>query len=420
MHRTWRSYPKLAFAGVILLAACGEGGGDWQGTVTDSAGVEIVMNAENGLWGSDDAWAVEQELVIGTAEGEPAYQFGQIAGIDVGQDGRIYVIDQQAREVRVFTPDGEYVRTIGQAGGGPGELSQAAGPVFVAHGDTVVVPDMGQQRITLYTADGKPAGTHALPFTSGIAIKWMKTANHDLVQQAMVMALPGQQEVDQKNLLIHREATGAIVDTILEMPIGSSVDFSGSTPDITMFESEPMWTLGPDGRLYKGINSEYSLEVRSVDGELVRIIRRPFRQRPITDSDQAELRRIVEGLWRDQGVPPEGMQMLSQALGFADFYPAYANLLGGPEGTLWVQRIQTPDEIREAGGEFDIQDMGSATWEVFDADGRYLGTLEMPPRFTPIAFIDGHLWGVLRDEMDVQYVARMSVDTGAQPTEGAR
>ena len=398
---------------VLALSACGESEQGWQGTVTDSAGIEIVTNTGDGLWGPGDAWSVEPDLTIGTAEGEPEYQFGQIAGIDVGADGRVYVYDQQARQVRVFGPDGRFLTAMGQAGAGPGELSQAAGPVFVTDGDTVVVPDMMQQRITLYTADGEPAGSHSLPMTAGLAIKWMETPDQDLIQQAMVMAFPGQEDVEQKNLLLRRTPTGTLEDTILEMPIGQSVSFSGNTPNITMFESEPMWTVGPAGTLYTGINSEYSIEVHTPQGELVRVVRKPFEQRPITDSDQTEFRRTVEELWREQGMPPEALEVMSQALGFADFYPAYANILGGPDGTLWVQRIQTPDEISEQGGTFDIQDMGSATWEVFDDQGRLLGTVEMPPRFTPLAFIQGDLYGVLRDELDVQYATRMTVDRGA-------
>ncbi|MGK7313599.1 MAG: 6-bladed beta-propeller [Candidatus Longimicrobiales bacterium M2_2A_002] len=409
--RTWTILP--AALTVLAAAACGESEQRWQGTVTDSAGIEIVTSAGDGLWAPDDAWSVERDLTIGTAEGEPEYQFGQIAGIDVGPDGRIYVYDQQAREVRVFDPEGQFITAMGKAGAGPGELSQAAGPVFVTDGDTVVVPDMMQQRITLYTADGEPAGSHSLPMTAGLAVKWMEAPDQDLIQQAMVMAFPGQEDVDQKNLLLRRTPTGTLEDTILEMPIGQSVSFSGNTPNITMFESEPMWTVGPAGTLYTGINSEYSIEVHTPRGELVRIVRKPFEQRPITDSDQAEFRRTVEELWREQGMPPEALEVMSQALGFAEFYPAYANILGGPDGTLWVQRIQTPDEISEQGGTFDIQDMGSATWEVFDGQGRLLGTVEMPPRFTPLAFIQGDLYGVLRDELDVQYATRMTVDRGA-------
>ncbi|MDX1673320.1 MAG: 6-bladed beta-propeller [Longimicrobiales bacterium] len=416
MHRTYRSVVGLVLTTLLALVGCaGSDGAGWEGTVTDSAGIEIVTSTGAGQWSAGEAWTVERDLVIGTAEGEPEYQFGQIVGIDVGPEGRVYVYDQQAREARVFSPEGAFLLALGQAGSGPGEFSQAAGPLFVTPGDTVVIPDIMLQRMTFYTTSGEPAGSHALPMTGGIPVKWMELPGEDLVQQAMVMAFPGQQEVEPKNLLLRRRPTGAVIDTILQMPIGETVSFSGGSPSVTLFEAEPMWTVGPEGNLYTGINAEYSIHVYSPEGALLRIVRMPFDRRPITDSDQAELRRIIRGLWQDQGMAPEALEPMSQALGFADAYPAYANLLGGPDGSLWVQRIQTPDEIREAGGTFDIQDMGSATWEVFDDGGRLLGTLEMPPRFTPLAFIDGAFYGVLRDELDVQYAARMVVSRPSAP-----
>lgn len=399
----------------LVLAGCGGnagGDGEWQGTIEDSAGIPVVTNTGDGVWGPGSAWTVQQDLVIGEAEGAPEYQFGQIAGIDIGSDGRIYVIDQQAQEVRVFHPDGSYSHSMGKAGAGPGELSQGAGPVFVGTGDTVLVPDMMQQRVTRYTADGEPAGSYPLPMANGIAAKWMEGPDQALLQQAVVMQMPGQENVDQQNLLLRRNTAGEVVDTVLRMPIGSTVSFAGGQPSITLFESEPMWTVGPDGRLYYGVNSQYRLEAMSPDGTVERVIRKDMTRRPITESDQDEYRRIIMGLWQDQGMPPQALDMMSQALGFADSYPAYANILAGPDGTLWVQGIQTPDEVVEQGGAFDMQDMGSASWEVFDDEGRLLGTVEMPPRFMPLMFHDDAIYGILRDELDVQAAARMRVSRG--------
>lgn len=396
----------------LTLAACGDADGEWQGTVRDSAGVQIVTSAGDGVWTSTGGWTVEQDLVIGAADGDLDYQFGQISGIDIGSDGRIFVMDQQAHQVRVFDPEGRFLLAMGKEGSGPGELSQAAGPVFVGPGDTVTVPDMMQQRITRYTASGEHAGSHPLPMTEGIAARWMETPDQDLVQQAVIMQMPGQPDVEPKNLLLRRAPSGAVEDTLMELPVGRTFDFAGGQPSITLFEAEPMWAVGPDGRLYFGVNSEYRLQVRSPDGELERIVAKEHERRPVTSSDQTEYRRIIEGLWRDQGLPPQAMEMMSQALDFAEYYPAYANLFGGPEGTLWVQSIQTPDEVAEQGGAFDIQDMGGATWEVFDADGRLLGSVRMPLRFNPLLFQGDAIYGVLRDDLDVQYVARMTLNRG--------
>ena len=55
MNRPRKHLAPLAIAALLPLAACGDGGGEWEGTVTDSAGVEIVMNAGDGLWGPGDA-----------------------------------------------------------------------------------------------------------------------------------------------------------------------------------------------------------------------------------------------------------------------------------------------------------------------------------------------------------------------------
>jgi hypothetical protein len=56
--------------------------------------------------------------------------------------------------------------------------------------------------------------------------------------------------------------------------------------------------------------------------------------------------------------------------------------------------------------------MGGPTWDVFDEEGRLLGTIRMPDRFAP-GFFDHHdpytLYGIQRDELDVQYVARVKV-----------
>ena len=144
----------LSFA-ALFAAACSSGGGDWAGSVTDSAGVSIVANPATGMWGRGQAWTVQEELRIGALEGDPEYQFGQVAqgGITVDSHGRIYVLDQQAQEIKVYSPDGAYEKTIGKQGGGPGEL-RAAQFLVMGPGDTLVVPDLGNRRVSKFSPDG--------------------------------------------------------------------------------------------------------------------------------------------------------------------------------------------------------------------------------------------------------------------------
>lgn len=399
-----------AIIGLLSVACGGDADGDWQGSVTDSAGVEIVTNEGTGQWGPGDGWTVSEDLRIGTAEGEADYQFGTIVGIDVGSDGRIYVMDQQASEVRVFSPEGEFITRIGQAGSGPGELSQSAGPVFVTPGDTVIVPDVGQQRVTRYTADGELAGSYPMPMSEGIPARWMQAPNADLIQQAMIMALPNQPDVEPKNFLLRRNPAGEVTDTIMEMPAGETMDFSSGQPRMTIFAPEPMWAIGPDGRLFFGINSQYRFQVFDEDGELSRIVQKDTERQPITSGDEEEFRRLIQEAWQQAGMPPEAVSMMAQAINFAEYYPAYANLLGGPEGTIWAQGVQTPEMVQEQGITFNLQDMGGNAWEVFSDEGRFLGVVEMPPRFTPLSFDGDVIYGVFLDDLDVQYATRLQLN----------
>jgi hypothetical protein len=112
------------------------------------------------------------------------------------------------------------------------------------------------------------------------------------------------------------------------------------------------------------------------------------------------------------GVPPAQAEQIMAGIGFAPYYPAFAQLLVGPGETLWVQRIRSARDMADAAGEaaeFDPQDLASPEWEILDAEGRYLGVVALPDRFNPVAVRGDDLYGVWRDELDVQYVMRVRV-----------
>ena len=84
----------------------------------------------------------------------------------------------------------------------------------------------------------------------------------------------------------------------------------------------------------------------------------------------------------------------------------------GPGETILVQRIRSARDMAAAAGEgaeFDPQDMGSPEWEVLDAEGRYLGVVTLPDRFNPLKVRGDELFGLWRNELDVQYVMRVRI-----------
>ena len=115
---------------------------------------------------------------------------------------------------------------------------------------------------------------------------------------------------------------------------------------------------------------------------------------------------------RQQGAPPEAVQQFLAQAEFADNYPAFVSLALGPLGSVWVQRFLSGDELAGEGETFDIQDLGSNTWDVFDGDGKYLGAVTFPGKYQPIRAIGDRFYGIARDELDVQSLKVYRIITG--------
>lgn len=83
--------------------------------------------------------------------------------------------------------------------------------------------------------------------------------------------------------------------------------------------------------------------------------------------------------------------------GFAPHLPTVGRLALAPDGTLWVQRYSVGED-----------DPGPI--DLFDPDGRYLGTLSDDPPF-PVGFLpDGRILFSEKDEWDVERLAVKTVE----------
>lgn len=407
-----------AIAALAVVCAACNGDARWAGTVRDSAGIAIVENTAEGLWGPNDAPAITTELDIGTADGPPETQFGSITGVTADSEGSIYVLDTQASRVRVFDAEGNFLREMGGAGTGPGELSAAAAGILRVAGDTIIVPDMMQQRVNRYAPDGTSAGSFPMLLSGGIPIRWDVTPDYTMVHQIRKFVMPGQTTPGQESTempepsgdpVVARALDGSVIDTLFTLPPGQSFQMGANAMRMTIFEAEPVWDLAPDGRMYSGMNDHFRIEVRSPAGELERIITLPRERRPVTESDQQGMLDMLREAMTQQGAPPAAAEQFLSMVEFAEFYPAFATLTAGPAGQLWVQRIRSAESLAELGGEFDPTDLGADEWDIFDAQGRYLGVLTLPARFTPFHAEGRTIYGVTKDDLDVQHVVRLRI-----------
>ena len=404
-------------AAAVSLAGCGgsDGGStssDWTGTSVDSAGIQLVTNTLTPIWNEGEAWSLEEVLTIGAAEGDPEYQFGQISGIGITADGRVVVSDMQGQHVKVFGSDGTWERTFGEAGSGPGQFGQQAGPVLVGRGDTILVPDIQNQRVNLMTAEGEDLGSFRIGFEAGVPIRWEMRGDGAMVTQLRQLNLPNTPgEPDTLDAIVSRGYDGVISDTLFRVPAGKTFSFSGGQPEFHFFSPEPVWALLPNGGIVLGTNDRYRFVFHGPDGAPTRIVSIPSEPNMVTEEDKEIFVSTLESLWGEAGVPPQGIEQLKSGISFEDRFPAFTQALSGPSGTLWVQKIRALSEMSaEEKESFNpLQNIGSAEWDVFDSEGRYLGIVEMPFHYQPLGFEGDRILGVWRDDLDVQYVKILRV-----------
>jgi sugar lactone lactonase YvrE len=92
----------------------------------------------------------------------------QPTNLAVDQKGRIYVSDSGGFATKIFDPEGNYIRTVGELGVTPGQFSLPKG-IGVDHDGRFYVVDAAAPVVQLFDADGKLLMFFGQPSTSGSA-----------------------------------------------------------------------------------------------------------------------------------------------------------------------------------------------------------------------------------------------------------
>jgi hypothetical protein len=134
-----------------VLTGCGDGGS------TTASGVATVVDTTAGVVhtgnsGEAPVWEAVPVVRLGSMDGGPQ-EFGRIRSVIADGAGLIYVADNLASEIRVFTPQGDHVRSIGRQGGGPGEFGDLYGLAWLD--GNIAAMDPRNARIAILSPAGE-------------------------------------------------------------------------------------------------------------------------------------------------------------------------------------------------------------------------------------------------------------------------
>lgn len=414
------SMPIALAMTALLPAACGDdpaAAGEGWTALRDTVGDTVVVRTTGGsVWGPG-AKLVE-DLRIGRLEGPPEVTFGDVSRLAVADDGSIHVVDDQVPAVRVFDREGNHLRTLGGEGDGPGEYRRPNGIAVLPDG-RVVVRDPGTGRLNVYAAEGDPVDTwpqRTGHFTGTPLV--VDTAGHLYNRVSIRDPDPPH---DVRSGFVRFGPRGEVTDTILaprwehERPLVTGRTPAGNRRASPVpFAPTVNYALSPFGYFIGGVSTRYAVNLYRGDAPVLQI-RKDHRPVPVDPAEKAEHRRyIVDRIssmvpgweWNGSEIP--------------NVKPSYRGLVVGQDGRVWVLLHRpglrrTDEPTSEPGRPVPPRWTEPVVYDVFEPDGRYLGRLRAPDGFQiefprPVARGDT-LWGAVKDELGVDYVVRLVVET---------
>jgi hypothetical protein len=356
-------------------------------------GTVHVSNPEHGVWDSADAWRVAEERRIGNAGGDGPAGFNRIAALETDAAGRIWVLEGQAQDLRVFDSTGAHVRTIGRKGRGPGEFEQAGGLAWDPRG-RLWVQDQQNARYTLFDTGGRMLETRPRPITGFFTGGWQ--GGIDRAGRVYEQYFRGT-VFDEPVLLRYRDGFRT-ADTL---PL---VRFEGEyfeivRPGMRNRYSVPYapgltWRFDSRGYLWFAVTAPYRIYQRRLEGDTVRIIERAYEPLPVTAEDRDSAVARLEWFTKQGGIVDRSR--------IPDRHPAFETFFLDDAGNLWVDPV-TPRA--EQGLVFDV----------FDPQGRYLGRARTNFKLSlyPIPIVRGDVVvGTTTDDDGIPYVVRARIVKG--------
>ncbi len=355
-------------------------------------GVEFVHNTGTPLHPNKTV-AFEEDLSIG---GEEYDMLFQPRSFIVDKNENIYITDYQDQSIKVFDPKGEYIQTIGRKGEGPGEFSFIGYLTFLPDGRLMVM-DLEARRISLFDSDGKYIeGYHWAERPGGLIYATDSTC------LLTVYTFEGNKSLEDRKLFVKEfDFKGNEINSFGEFKIEESKIYSERRGEASIsmmiycpysphsiFAADPMRQF-----LYHCVNDEYKIEIFDKNGKVIRRFDRPYKLLPFTSQDAQEF------YSRFEGRPMEGLKKMVREMSMPRVKTISSRMIVDDFGNLWVETYEKKEEKNRIFLAYDI----------FNSEGYYEVKvwLDLKPEF----FTKGKMYRIYTDKgTGYQYVKRYRIN----------
>jgi hypothetical protein len=365
---------------LLILSGCGEKT-ESKASVEIVDGIEYVHNTGTPLH-PDKTVTFEEELSIG---GEESEMLSQPARFIVDQKENIYVSDYQDQAIKVFDPNGKFIRSIGRKGEGPGEFSYLGSQTFLPDGKLLAMDSMGR-RINLFDAEGTYLTSYHWTQRPG---RLLDATGSTCVMEMYVMG-EGNDPLSGRKLFVKKfDFDGEEVKIFGEFQTEKGEVYTesrsggGGIAVLISYPYSPHSIFAADQvrhYLYHCVNDEYRIEVFDGEGKVIRRIDRPYEALPFTGEDAEEFRTRY-----DSG-RQEGLKKMVRGMAMPAVKTITPRMLVDDGGYLWVETY----EKKKA------DDNDFTAYDIFNQDGFYEAKVWVEVR--PDIFVNGKMYCFHTDE----------------------
>ena len=368
-------------------------------SVKDSAGARIIKYDANAR--PRAKWTVDPKpmLRIGGAGGEGPTELATVLGVARLSDGRVVIADGGSTELRVFSPTGAFIKSIGRKGQGPGEFDGIQ--LMLRSADTLVVHDR-QSRLQVYTADGKLLRSYARPvFTGHSTNTWPGLLNDGsgVVQGVDPTPEFTSDQVTQTASLGLKSPTGTDVRAFTQIPVFERVRRNGAPVALFLGAVSRVAVMGP--RVCSGYAIRWEVQCFDRTGKLISRTSRGVKPGKVTSADIDEFKKGYAAA--NKSAAPDKLKAALDNFQFADERSAFGRFVPSPVGELWVGEFVALESFIP-GKRGTATPSKPTTWTVLGNDGTWVADVVLPARFALLDAGRDYVAGIELDDDDVESV----------------
>lgn len=373
-------------------------------TRADSAGIAIVTST-GPSWRLGEGWRVTPEPLVQIghrADGNPAHDLLQVTSGRLLPDGSLVVVVGGHRQLRIFGPDGEWVRSIGRDGDGPGEMRTPI--TLIVTGDTLYLTDLRLSRVSAFTMDGKFLTSWPMPIAGSagrISPSFRLADGRWLGRTLVAVSSETPAGITRSPIIWYRIAADlSEVEGTVATLLGSErlvVHMTGAAGELLGFGTMPpvlgrtsVATVGP-AMLFAGDSDHPEIRTYDAEGAVTTIMRWDAPIQPVNAALLDQMRQTQLGEAGSDVEMAEAIAMRFRSPAPTEAVPYFSGLHRDNQGNLWVQ-------------EYSLAATDSVRFTVLRGDGQWLGTLALPPKNTVLDIASDRILVVWRDEDELEYL----------------